>query len=346
MLATPQARAAQPRVSVLYPLMAYDLDDLARFARAVQDFGLDRLYLGQSTLVESHQAVAYLAGKGLRVPVGLSVALTPLRHPMDAAVQARSLAVLTGSEVVAGYGIGDPDFVASLRGERYASPRTAIAEYLSIMRGLLDGDAVEFRGEYFSMDDGLHQIPNPGVSLGAGLLRPKMAHTVGQSADVAITLLTPPAYLSKTLRPALREGAESVGRAVPRVATIVSAALERPSRDPRKLAYAAHESHLSGPHYAAMLRAAGLRVDPGDPWAGAKSLVEGGVFAYGTPESLSAQVAEYQLHGEDEIVLNVLGVLLTEGVDAALADLATMVHAIRGDSSIDSGVTQTLHRVH
>ncbi|WP_149183590.1 LLM class flavin-dependent oxidoreductase [Streptomyces sp. TRM49041] len=319
-----------PPVSLMYPLMAYDLDHLAAFGEAVRDLSLERLYMGQSVLVDTHQAFAHLAGRGIRVPVGTSVALTALRHPLDAAVQARSLALLTGTGVVAGFGTGDPQFVTALRGAPYESPRTAVAEYLTVMRGLLDGEVVDFQGRYVRLDEGLLQVPHPPVSLGVGVLRPRMAYTAGRVADVAITLLTPAAHLREQIVPALARGAASRDRAaVPGVTSIVPCAVRRPGRDPRKLAFAAHELHLGGEHYAAMLRSAGLDVDAADPWAGAGALVDGGVFAYGTPDEVADQLTGYGEAGATEIALSCAGVLLTEGPEAALADVRAIAEAMR-----------------
>ncbi|MEU5591031.1 LLM class flavin-dependent oxidoreductase [Streptomyces chrestomyceticus] len=318
-----------PALSLMYPLMAYDLDHLAAFGAAVRDLPLERLYLGQSVLVDTHQAFAYLAGRGIRVPVGTSVALTALRHPLDAAVQTRSLALLTGAEVVAGFGAGEPEFVAALRGAPYESPRTAVSEYLTVVRRLLDGEVVEYEGRYVRVDEGLIQVPHPPVSLGAGTLRPRMAYTAGQVADVAVTLLTPKAHLKDTLVPALAQGAASRNRPAPRVTTIVPCAVRRPGRDPRKLAFAAHELHLTGEHYASMLRSAGLAVDVADPWAGAGCLVDGGVFAYGTPEEVASQLTGYGMAGATEISLSCAGVLLTEGAEAALNDVRAIAEAMR-----------------
>ncbi|MFF1370769.1 LLM class flavin-dependent oxidoreductase [Streptomyces virginiae] len=324
-----------PALSLMYPLMASDLDELAAFGRAVLDLKLERLYLGQSLIVDTHQAFAHLAGRGIRVPAGTAVALTALRHPLDAAVQARSLALLTGQPVVAGFGAGDPDFVAALRGEPYESPLTAVTEYLTVMRRLLDGEAVEgFRGRYVRLDDAVLPEPHPTgarpvVSLGAGVLRPRMAYAAGQVADVAITLLTPASHLEEQIVPALARGAASRGRAVPGVTSIVPCAVRRPGRDPRKLAFAAHELHLSGEHYAAMLRSAGLDVDVSDPWTGAGALVDGGVFAYGTPDEVADRLTRYGDAGATEIALSCAGVLLTEGPEAALADVRAIAEAVR-----------------
>ncbi|WP_018547824.1 LLM class flavin-dependent oxidoreductase [Streptomyces sp. LaPpAH-108] len=313
-------------LSVLFPVSPTEPGAVLDFARLVGSSGARRLWLGQSLTLEPHQVMAYAAGAGVRVAVGTSVTLAPLRHPYEAALQARSVAAMTGQPYVAGYGAGAPVFQSALRGGPYASPRTAMREYLSVVRALLAGERVRFGGDYYSLHAGLVGMEHPPVEVGAGVLRPAMARTVGGVADVAITWMTPPGYVEKTLLPALAEGAEQAGReTVPRVAAVVHVAVEREDRDPGRLALLAASAHLSAPHYTDMLRRAGVPVDPADPAAGARMLVDSGVFVTGTPARIAEALVEYHRAGVDEIVLNAAGVLFGEGHVAALTDLGTVL---------------------
>ncbi len=236
----------------------------------MRDTGARRLWTGQSLKVETHQAFAHLAGAGIRVPVGTGVTLMPLRHPYEAALQARSLALMTGRTVVAGYGVGAPAFVRSLNGRPCASPRTMAADYLRTVRSLIDGEIVDHAGDYHELRGRLIPMDHPGVEVGVGVLRPNMARTAGGVADVAITWMTPPGYVADTLLPALEEGAKDRD-ACCRVATVVHVAVERGGRDPYVLAHTAAAGHLAADHYTDMLRRAGVPADPADPRAGAVS---------------------------------------------------------------------------
>lgn len=326
--ATPPADPDPRLPAVLYPLQPDHPDLVAPFASLVGRSGARRLWLCQSFKAEPHQVLAHLAGRGHTVPVGTSVTLLPLRHPYEAALQARSLALITGRPVVAGFGIGNPDFVSGLTGSPYASPRTAVRDYLTSVRALLDGGTVAHEGPYHQMHGGLMPLDHAPVEVGAGVLRPGMARTAGEVADVAITWMTPPSYLAGTLRPALDEGAASGGRAGrPRIATAVHVAVARPGRDPRRLALAAAGSHLRAPHYADMLRRAGVAVDPHDPAGTADALLRGQVVVTGTPEEIAEALDGYRRAGVDEVMLNPSGVLMTEGVRAAVADMEEILAA-------------------
>ncbi|MFJ5933688.1 LLM class flavin-dependent oxidoreductase [Streptomyces sp. NPDC093071] len=310
------------RVSVLYPLMPTDPESLVPFAALVRDGGAARLWQGQSLSADTQQVFAYLAGRGYRVPVGTSVVLMPLRHPMEATIQSRSLALLTGHPTVLGLGPATPDFVAGLHGKPYDSPRDACLAYLREVRRLLgpedDGGSVR-----------LPPLAHPGVETGLGVLRPALARAAGQVADAAISWMTPHGYVQDTLLPAMAKGAAEAGRPVPRVVTVVHAAVDRPHRNPYRLAYTAARAHLAGPHYTDMLRRAGLRVHHSRPNLGARALVDAGVFLHGSPHEIAAGLAEYGRAGVDEVVVNAAGVYSDHGREDAVRDLREILTACR-----------------
>jgi 5,10-methylenetetrahydromethanopterin reductase len=310
--------------SVMLPFVPTRPEQAVPFASLVQWSTARRLWQGQSVLVEPHQMFAFLAAAGFRIPVGVGVTLMPFRHPIEAALQARSLAATMGAPVVAGYGPGATILQANLRGAPYPSPLTAVREYLTIVRALLDRGVADVDGEYFSMRGGLPPWTGLDVELGLGVLRPRMARLAGELADVAITWLTPPAYLSRHIVPALREGAAAAGRPPPRLVAMVPVALRTPDRDPVDLAMAGNAAHLRLPQYCRMLRAAGLDVDENDPRAGARALVEAGVFVCGEPDVIVKELDAYRAAGVDEIVVNVTGMCHRFGARAALAELRTI----------------------
>ncbi|AEY85513.1 oxidoreductase [Streptomyces hygroscopicus subsp. jinggangensis 5008] len=287
---------------------------------------IERLWIGQTLTVEPHQLVAFLAGAGYRLPTGTSVRVMPMEHPYQAALQARSTALLTGEPTVAGFGVGAAAFQQTLMGAPYPHPLTAAHEYLTTVRRLLKGEHVDEAGAYVRMHGSLPAVAHPPVEVGAGVLRPGMARIAGAAADAAITFMTPPDYLAEHIVPALTEGAADRPTR-PRLVSIVHAAVAAPERDPRHLAHLAAGDHLRAPHYVDMLNRSGLDFDTTTPSEGAAELVRSGVFVYGTPEDVAKRLDEYAAVGVDEIVLNPAGTLLGHGMKAAIADLVEIVRA-------------------
>ncbi|MFB4267927.1 LLM class flavin-dependent oxidoreductase [Nonomuraea sp. GTA35] len=314
----------------MIPFVPRRPEQILPYAALVEWTAAHALWQGQATLIEPHQGFVYAAGAGFRVPTGLGVTLMPLRNPYEAALQVRSLAMATGEPVVAGFGPGPLSFQESLLGERYPSQLGAIREYVTAVRGLLDGGVVDVHGEYVQCKAMLPPAVSPPIEIGLGVLRKNMARLAGQLADVAITWLTPVDYLAETVMPALREGAEEAGRPAPRLAAMVPLAVARPDRTPAEQAMASNALHLQAPHYVDMLRKAGLDVTGKDPAADAKAAVAGGAFLSGDLDELVAALKEYERAGADEIILNLTGVFNLQGQKETMNELKALLGALVG----------------
>lgn len=319
----------RPDYSFLVPFVPTRPEQLLPFAALAQWSAAVRLWQGHGTASDTHLAFTYAAATGFRGPVGTSVSLMPFCHPYDAALRAQSLAAATGHSVVAGFGPGAKVLQSGVLGAPYRSQLGAVRDYVTIARDLLTDGKADHEGEFYTCRAALPRQPLPPVQVGLGVLRPRMAELAGELADVAITWLTPAAYVRDTLVPALRAGARKTGRAVPRVVAIVPVALAGADRDATKLALASNAGHMRLPHYADMLGRSGIDVDMRTaPEASGRALVDGGAFVYGDDSELGARLAEFASAGVDEICLNVTGVAMTEGSTAALRELETLLRLV------------------
>lgn len=318
-----------PDIALMMPVGGARMQAVLPYAALAQSRGGRTLWLGQVLSGDTHHPFIHAAAAGFPVPAGIGVSLMPLRHPYDAAVQAQSVAAATGHPVVAGYGPGSVSFQKRLLGAPYRSQLGAVREYVSILKGLLDGGEVAVTGEYFSFHGRLPKVTRPRVEVGLGVLRPGMARLAGEVADVAITWLAPAAYIRDVILPALREGAATRGRAVPRVVAMVPAALERAGRAAEELVLAGNRAHLGLPHYRDMLRQAGMDTDvDSDPVKAARALVDGGAFLYGDAAELKDRVTEYAAAGADEVVVSAGGVVALEGPRAGLSEAQALLAAL------------------
>lgn len=313
------------RLSLLVPEQPYDLHVLRRVARLVRDYGLARLWVGQSFGIESHMAMGALAASDDAVPVGIGTALAALRSPYDAAMQARSLAAVLGETVCIGYGAADPDFVTSVRGAPLRRPATYTAEYARLVRGLLAGEEAVSHVDGLEMRARLPALDHPAVEVGTGVLRPAMAAKSRDVAQFVVTWLTPRSYVRDVLLPELRRADGTR----PRVVANVPCALRRTGRNANLLAQLGCGTHVTRRHYAEMLRLAGLDVHESDPASGARELLRAGVFVYGSPEEVVAGLLAHFDHGIDEVVMNLAPVALTHGVQEAVADVVAIVGELR-----------------
>ncbi|MFB7620209.1 LLM class flavin-dependent oxidoreductase [Kitasatospora sp. NPDC056181] len=317
------------KISVMYPVMPTDIGDVLPYARIAESTSGRRLWLGQSLAIETHAVFAALAGMGLDLGYGTAVTLMPLRHPMTAAVNGRSIASLSGYPYVAGIGPGAAVFQKHTNGRPYDKPVTAARHYIRMMRTLADGgEARDPDGPWPTESLRLPSMDTPPVEIGLGVLREPMARLAGEGADRAITWLTPLGYIRERLAPAMEEAAAKAGRPTPRIVSIVHCAVDRPQRDLQQVALKAVGAHLGSPHYSDMLNQAGIPVDPDDTPAAAKMIIEHNLFATGTPDEIAATIASYHDAGIDEVAISVCGLHLHEGRGAALRDLTAITAAL------------------
>ncbi|MFE1057042.1 LLM class flavin-dependent oxidoreductase [Streptomyces rochei] len=319
----------QKTISIIYPVMPTDVGTVAPFARLAETTSSRRLWLGQSLMVETHHVFAALTGMGFDLRYGTAVAIMPLRHPLTAAINARSVAALSGQPFVAGIGPGAAALQTRMFGAPYQAPVTQTRRYVSMMRSLTEGKlATEAEGPWATDGLELPELDAPSVEIGLGVLREPMARLAGRIADWAITWLTPANYIRERLAPAIQEAARQEGRPAPRTASVVHCAVTRPHRDLGQTAFHAARNHLAAPHYTNMLNQAGVPVDPDQPRRGADLLIKHGVVATGTPDEIAARLASYYDAGVDEVVVSTGGVHIGEGPGAALRDLSDILTAL------------------
>lgn len=311
------------RPSIFLPTQPADPAVLRIFAREAFAADARRLWTGQTLGIETHDIASYLSGLGYGMPFASGVQLMGLRHPLKAAVDARSTAIVSGHEYVLGLGSGSPAFRRAL-GVNTVTPVSDAREYLASVRTALHagagggptGDPVA---------DVMPRLPSPPVRLGLGVLGPRMAEVAGVVADTAITWLAPRPYIADTLIPAM---ASTSGRSRPTVTAVVHCAVRRRGLDPVRTVSAIVGAHLSGPHYQRMLRRAGLAIETDDVAANARTLLAENVFVVGTADEIAEEIAAYARDGVDEVAVNVGGVFLTRGASAAIDDMREIFAAV------------------
>jgi len=153
------ARSVGVRVGVRPPLGAFErgAEVLATYVARVEAARLDHLCVGDHVSFRDGygydglvQATALAVTSSL--PVHTSVYLLPLRHPVAVARQVSSLAQLAPGRLVFGVGMGGDDpHELEVCG---VDPRTRgrrMDECLTVVRGLLAGDTVDFDGEVLAV---------------------------------------------------------------------------------------------------------------------------------------------------------------------------------------------------
>lgn len=147
---------------------------------------------------------------------------TPLfrYHPAVVAQAAATLDRLSAGRFTLGVGTGENINEGPLGYEfpGYAERNARMTEALEIMRRLLDGEKLDYEGEYYRTDRAKLYSPPLGtvpILMAAG--GPKSATLAGEKADGVITSVKEPAETIEKVIDPLQEAAKSAGKPAPTV---------------------------------------------------------------------------------------------------------------------------------
>ncbi|MCG3754879.1 LLM class flavin-dependent oxidoreductase [Amycolatopsis sp. Poz14] len=206
-------------------------------AAAAEAAGFGELWLPEDYFFLGGIAGAALAlGATSRVPVGIGVVSSVVRHPALLAMEISTLARAYPGRLMPGIGHGVPAWTAQM-GLTQRSPMSALRETLTAVRGLLRGETIDEEGRFaaFRQVAITHPVAEP-VPLFTGVLGDKGLELTGRMADgLLVSALAPVEYV-RSARRKLDEAARAAGREERITITVLAAA--NVTRDPGQAAAA------------------------------------------------------------------------------------------------------------
>ena len=207
-------------------------DELAAIARAAEELAFDSLWVGDHLLYRGDgrpergpwdcwTTLAWLAGITERVELGPLVACTAFHPPGILARQAAAVDELSGGRLVLGIGAGWNQEEFRAFGLPFDHHVSRFEEAFTIVRKLIAGERVTFKGAYHSVEDALLLPPparRPKLMIGAN--RPRMLAIALPNVDAWNTWFT---HYGNTAEGFAAHNAE------------ISEAAERAGRDPAEI---------------------------------------------------------------------------------------------------------------
>lgn len=190
---------------------------LAR-ARAFEAQGFGLIWLSQLYDYEALSLAALLGRETERAEIGTWVVPTWPRHPTVLAQQALTAQAASGNRLILGIGLSHKVVIEKRMGLDFAKPVRHMREYLEVLMPLLRGEPVAHRGEAYRvrLTVAVPEAQAPPVFVGA--LGPQMLRMSARLADGVAIWLGGAEYLERFALAELREGAQSAGRPLPRIA--------------------------------------------------------------------------------------------------------------------------------
>src|SRR3984957_12194589 len=217
-------KPARPRLGMLTPIGL--LDQAPETARAylsrVAAEGIDYICCGDhvsffgGTGFDGLVQAAALSMLHPALPVHTGVSLLPLRHPVLVARQLADIARMAPGRLVFGTGIGGEDrHEVAICGVDPATRGLRMDECLAIVRQLLTGKAVTFRGTFFNLDEAIiAPAPAEPVPIIVGGRSDAAIRRAGRLGDGWLGIWNSPRRFSVAVEMAAEEAAR-VGRPDP-----------------------------------------------------------------------------------------------------------------------------------
>jgi 5,10-methylenetetrahydromethanopterin reductase len=183
-------------------------------ARAAEAAGFASLWFAENPFQRGVlPAASACAMATSRMTIGVGVTIPYYRHPTLAAMEFAALDELSGGRAILGLGSGLKGAVARM-GLADDRPIAALHDAVAIVRGMLGGETVSYRGKIFSAEGARLGVAAPRRDLPIYLaaMGPQALRLAGRVADgVLISNMVPLAHAA-ALIPIARDAAEAAGR--------------------------------------------------------------------------------------------------------------------------------------
>jgi 5,10-methylenetetrahydromethanopterin reductase len=250
----------------------------------LESVGVPRVWLPHLFGLDPLPVFAAAAAMTSVIRFGTAVTPTWPRHPLALMQEALAVQAVSGGRLTLGIGVSDVPTIQDAHGLPWRDPIGHLREYLTVCTQARTGQ-VDFDGSHYRVHATLGDLPSQRLSIIASGLNPRAIETAAQLADGLITLLAPPSYLSRVVRPriAARRSRQDFS-----LVACVPLALTRKTRQAAAAAQQAYGPFWGYTGYASMLRAAQCN-----------DITE--IAAIGDEDTITAQLARYAAAGVTEI---------------------------------------------
>lgn len=214
---------SEKRVGLCF-LSVLPMREIVRISQIADEAGIDNIWIGEGYHFFRHlhgearsatTTAAAVATATKRIKIGLGIIPPYTRHPALMAMEATALHELSNGRFILGIGVAKAA-IAHLGFDLQNLKALGVhRESLQVIRQLLAGSPVAFKGTHYQVDaPGLPEGERPvgHIPLIIGATGPRLLQLAGEMADAAILpTFTTPAFV-RYAAAEIRKGAERVGR--------------------------------------------------------------------------------------------------------------------------------------
>ncbi|MBV8136298.1 MAG: TIGR03564 family F420-dependent LLM class oxidoreductase [Deltaproteobacteria bacterium] len=229
------------------------LDDIIARAQLIEKAGLSTAWMANIFAYDAIGLLGIVGRETKRIELGTAVVPTYPRHPAVMAQQALTTQAASNGRFTLGIGLSHQIVIENMFGLSYKRTLSHMREYLSVLKPLLAGEPVKYRGEEYQVNMSLNPpavIPVPIVMAALG---PKMLELCGREATGTITWMAGRKALSEHVVPRITNAAKEAKCPPPRVIAGVPLAIVNDVAAARTIAAKVFHVYRDLPAYRTML---------------------------------------------------------------------------------------------
>lgn len=270
----------------------------------LEGMGIPAVWL--TTAGPGYDALTIFSAAAVRteqIRMGTAIIPTWPQHPIAAVQQTQVIANLAPGRFRLGIGAANRTSVRGMFGLDFRQPVTNVREFAYIVKSLLQKGEVDFDGLHYHAHASIKD-PMPDVPVMAAALGRKAFQACGEVTDGAISWLCPAPYLKDVAIPALKEGAQKVGRSTPPLMAHFIACVDENIDQVRAAVRKDFGSFAKAEHYISMFTAAGHpEVQNTQAWSDA--MIDSVTFS-GNEDAVAERIRHLFDSGADEVFASVV----------------------------------------
>jgi len=268
------------------------------------------LWIGEMATYDAFAFATAAASRTKQIALSVGPLAVSVRTPMTMAMGIASVADLTGRQANLALGASSTVVVEEWHGRERKRTAKHLGETARIVRGLLDGEKVDFHGELASCKGYRLRLDAPHSPLTIAAFGPAAVRVAARYSDRMLLNMVTPQSLAR-LRQQMATEAEKAGRPIPQLAVWLTCAIDPGPEDMDQLLRAI-VGYLAAPGYAEMISEAGFadlvefartRPHPKKLLAAMPPELMSAIGLVGDASRISERIEQYRAAGADEICL-------------------------------------------
>ena len=190
--------------------------DALEMTERAEALGFDSVWVPAAWGTDAVSSLGALAARTERIRLGTGIVNVFSRTPTLLGQTAATLDLISNGRFILGLGTSGHQVVTGWHGMAFDRPLQRMRETVEIVRRVLRQERLRFKGEVFTLDQGLKLLARPvrdAVPIFLATLTPGGLRLTGEVADGWIPTLFSPDHLD-LFRPELEAGARAAGRSL------------------------------------------------------------------------------------------------------------------------------------